>query len=452
MALSPELIRSYNIPAPRYTSYPTVPAWENNVSDSNWDMLVKKAFQTYGNTEGITLYIHFPFCESLCTYCGCNKRITKNHGVESPYAAALIQEWNKYLVLFDQKPKIAGIHLGGGTPTFFSPASLHEILSTIIHAADVLPEAECSFEGHPNNTSFEHLQTLAKLGFDRVSYGIQDFDLSVQQSIHRIQPFERVQEATLNARKLGYASINFDLIYGLPHQTQESLSETFGKVASLAPDRIAFYSYAHLPSVFPAQKSFEAHLPDEQEKRALYELGKKLLLQQGYEEVGMDHFALPSDPLCLAKKNGNLHRNFMGYTTSPSKILLGLGVSSISDIYLAYGQNTKTIEEYQNQLKNGHWPIQKGHIQTDQDIQTRQVILDLICNQKAKIPKTLQEKLSPDQLASLLQMENDELLHWDEDTLQVTDQGVALVRNICMQVDLRLAQNQSKKYNFSKAI
>jgi oxygen-independent coproporphyrinogen-3 oxidase len=166
----------------------------------------------------------------------------------------------------------------------------------------------------------------------------------------------------------------------------------------------------------------------------------------------MDHFALPSDPLCLAKKNGNLHRNFMGYTTSPSKILLGLGVSSISDIYLAYGQNTKTIEEYQNQLKNGHWPIQKGHIQTDQDIQTRQVILDLICNQKAKIPKTLQEKLSPDQLASLLQMENDELLHWDEDTLQVTDQGVALVRNICMQVDLRLAQNQSKKYNFSKAI
>jgi oxygen-independent coproporphyrinogen-3 oxidase len=355
-------------------------------------------------------------------------------------------------VLFDQKPKIASIHLGGGTPTFFSPASLFHILNTIIQESEVLHDAEFSFEGHPNNTSFEHLQTLAKLGFDRVSYGIQDFDLSVQQAIHRIQPFDRVQEATLNARKLGYSSVNFDLIYGLPHQTQESLSETFGKVASLAPDRIAFYSYAHLPSVFPAQKNFEAHLPDEQEKRALYELGKELLIQQGYEEVGMDHFALPSDPLCLDKKNGNLHRNFMGYTTSPSKILLGLGVSSISDIYFAYGQNTKTIEEYQTQTKNGLWAIQKGHIQTDQDIQTRQVILDLICNQKAKIPKTLQEKLSPDQLDSLLQMEKDGLLYWNEDTLHVTDQGVALVRNICMQLDLRLAQNQSKKYNFSKAI
>ena len=452
MSLSPELIRSYNTPAPRYTSYPTVPVWENNVSDSNWDILVKKAFQTYGDKEGITLYIHFPFCESLCTYCGCNKRITKNHEVESPYAAALLQEWNKYLLLFDQKPKLAGIHLGGGTPTFFSPAALFEILYTIIHASDVLPDAEFSFEGHPNNTSFEHLQTLAQLGFDRVSYGIQDFDISVQQAIHRIQPFERVREATLNARTLGYSSINFDLIYGLPHQTQESLLDTFEKVASLAPDRIAFYSYAHLPSAFPAQKSFEAHLPNEQEKRALYELGKKLLVHQGYEEVGMDHFALPSDPLCLAKKNGTLHRNFMGYTTSPSKILLGLGVSSISDIHFAYSQNTKTIEEYQSQIKRGHWAIQKGHIQTDQDIQTGQVILDLICNQKAKIPETLQEQLGTDQLDSLLQMEKDGLLYWDEDTLHVTDQGVALVRNICMQLDLRLAKNHSKKHNFSKAI
>ncbi|WP_332913604.1 radical SAM protein [Algoriphagus boritolerans] len=205
----------------------------------------------------------------------------------------------------------------------------------------MLPDHEFSFEGHPNNTTFEHLQKLAKLGFDRVSYGIQDFDLTVQKAIHRIQPFEKVKEATENARKLGYTSVNFDLIYGLPHQTIATLKETFDRVSELKPDRIAFYSYAHLPSAFPAQKSFESYLPNEQEKRALYEVGKEMLLAMGYEEVGMDHFALPDDPLCSAKRSGNLHRNFMGYTTSPSEMLIGLGASSISDIGLGFSQNEK---------------------------------------------------------------------------------------------------------------
>lgn len=451
MSLSTQLIQKYNIPTPRYTSYPPVPNWQNNLTSPIWETQVKHAFRSFGLKEGITLYIHLPFCESLCTYCGCNKRITKNHTLEAPYLAAILLEWKKYLNLFDQKPKLAGIHLGGGTPTFFSPTSLFEMLSSIIHSSEVIPKARFSFEGHPNNTSFEHLQTLALLGFDRVSYGIQDFDISVQQAIHRIQPFERVQEATLNARSLGYSSINFDLIYGLPHQTQESLTDTFQKVASLEPDRIAFYSYAHLPAAFPAQKSFEAHLPTEQEKRALYELGKKLLLLQGYLEIGMDHFALPKDPLCTAKQNGSLHRNFMGYTTSPSKILIGLGVSSISNIHFAYSQNSKSIAEYQNLIQSGQWAIQKGHIQTNQDLQTGQIILDLICKLQANIPARIKKNLGTNQQETLRKMEEDRLLFWDADTLHVTDIGIALVRNICMQFDTRLHQDNSKPA-FSNAI
>ncbi|WP_373399605.1 radical SAM protein [Algoriphagus halophilus] len=296
MTLSPELIEKYNKPAPRYTSYPTVPLWENNLYSATWEGLVQTAFDQFGAQEGITLYIHLPYCESLCSYCGCNKRITKNHTVEIPYLDAVLVEWKKYLKLFNGKPKLAGIHLGGGTPTFFQPESLEYFLSEIIQNSEILESAEFSFEGHPNNTTLAHLQTLSRLGFDRVSYGIQDFDPNVQQAIHRIQPLEKVIEATENARKSGYTSINFDLIYGLPHQTMASLEDTFEKVADLKPDRIAFYSYAHLPSVFPAQKSFESYLPADIEKRELYEFGRKKLIDMGYEEVGMDHFALPNDP------------------------------------------------------------------------------------------------------------------------------------------------------------
>lgn len=348
MPLSPGLIQKYNKPVPRYTSYPTVPFWENNLSSSDWETLVKKAFQLSGKKDGVTLYIHLPFCESLCTYCGCNKRITKNHNVEDPYLEAIVQEWSNYLGLFEEKPKLAGIHLGGGTPTFFSPQHLVALLTNIIKSAEVLPDHEFSFEGHPNNTTFEHLQELAKVGFDRVSFGVQDFDQTVQQTLHRIQPYEKVKEVTQHARSLGYSSVNFDLIYGLPHQTIKTIKETFDKVASLQPERIAFYSYAHLPEAFPAQKSFESFLPKEQEKRALYEFGKEQLIGMGYEEVGMDHFALPGDLLSVAKKSGSLHRNFMGYTTSPSEMLIGLGASSISDIGLGYAQNEKRSKSIRN--------------------------------------------------------------------------------------------------------
>ncbi|HSF52807.1 MAG TPA: oxygen-independent coproporphyrinogen III oxidase [Algoriphagus sp.] len=452
MALSAELIRKYNQPVPRYTSYPAVPHWENNLNSSEWETLVKKAFQLIGNKEGITLYIHLPFCESLCTYCGCNKRITKNHDLEDPYLEAIIREWSHYLGLFEETPKIAGIHLGGGTPTFFSAQNLELLISKILKSAEVLPNHEFSFEGHPNNTTFEHLQELAQLGFDRVSYGIQDFDLTVQKAIHRLQPFEKVKDATENARKLGYSSINFDLIYGLPHQTLHTLGETFEKVAELKPERIAFYSYAHLPSAFPAQKSFETFLPNENEKRALYEFGKERLIKMGYEEVGMDHFALPDDPLCEAKRTGKLHRNFMGYTTSPSEMLIGLGASSISDIGLGFAQNEKNIEAYEAITQKNQLPVVRGHVQTEDDRIIRKLIMDLICLGKAEIPEGVWNQIPLENQRNLNEMMEEGLISKIYSSISVSQSGMAVVRNICSQFDLRLNSKKSHKVAFSKAI
>lgn len=450
--ISPKLLQKYNVPAPRYTSYPTVPLWSDHLSENGWISLVQKAFEDFGESEGVTLYIHLPYCESLCTYCGCNKRITKNHKVETPYITSIMNEWEAYLKIFDDRPKLAGIHLGGGTPTFFSPESLNEMLSFIIGSAEVMPEAELSFEGHPNNTTREHLQTLFDLGFRRVSYGIQDFNEAVQKAIHRIQPFERVKEATDVAREIGYDSVNFDLIYGLPRQTLETIAATFQKVAELKPDRIAFYSYAHLPSAFPAQKSFEKFLPLESEKRALYEGGKVLLSEMGYFEIGMDHFALPNDPLYKAKVNKTLHRNFMGYTTSPSKILIGLGNSSISDVYYAYAQNTKEIDLYKEQISLKHFAISKGHRMSKEDIKTRHLILNLICNQVAEWDFCYYSLLGKKNWDRLKVFKEEGLIEFDSKGIEILPAGLPFIRNICMVFDLRMQEKESAKFGFSKSI
>ena len=451
-AISAQLLQKYNVPAPRYTSYPTVPLWADDLSERGWISLVKKAYEGFGESEGITLYIHLPYCESLCTYCGCNKRITKNHAVETPYITSIMNEWDAYFRILDTKPKLAGIHLGGGTPTFFSPESLEEMLGPIIGSSEVMPDAEFSFEGHPNNTSRGHLQTLFDLGFRRVSYGIQDFNPEVQKAIHRIQPFERVKEATEVAREIGYSSINFDLIYGLPHQTIETISSTFEKVSELIPDRIAFYSYAHLPSAFPAQKSFEQYLPKESEKRNLYEKGKEILKEMGYLEVGMDHFALENDPLYIAKKNKTLHRNFMGYTTSPSKILLGLGNSSISDVYYAYAQNTKEIDLYKEQISLEHFAISKGHLMSKEDIETRNLILKLICNHEATWNLCFFSVLGKRNRDKLETFAKEGLIQFDATGIKILNPGLPFVRNVCMVLDQRMQEKEEKKFGFSKSI
>jgi oxygen-independent coproporphyrinogen III oxidase len=328
------LVNKYNIAGPRYTSYPTVPYWNDDTfSVEKYKASLVTSFNESNSKEGISLYIHMPFCESLCTFCGCNKRITKQHDVESPYIDAVLKEWHLYLKMFNDKPIIKELHLGGGTPTFFNPKNLKRLIQGILKDAILADGHEFSFEGHPNNTTREHLQALHDVGFNRVSFGVQDYNITVQKAIHRIQPFENVKRVTEMAREIGYLSVGHDIIFGLPFQTLEHVEQTILKTKELAPDRLAFYSYAHVPWIKGnGQRGFkDSDLPKAELKRQQYELGKQLLTEVGYHEIGMDHFAIPSDTLYKSMQNKNLHRNFMGYTASKTQAMIGLGVSSIGD-------------------------------------------------------------------------------------------------------------------------
>ena len=351
-------ISKYNVPVPRYTSYPTVPFW--NTKDFTLEGY-QQSMQTayWSSSKEVSIYIHLPFCESLCTYCACNTRITKNHAVEEPYIEHVLKEWNLYIEKLPDTPIIREIHLGGGTPTFFSAENLEKLISGLVENADLSPSVSMSFEGHPANTTPHHLKTLNQQGFDRLSLGIQDFNLDVQKLINRMQTFEQVKRVTDAARKIGYNSINFDMVYGLPGQSLASLDETLDKVILLSPDRIAYYSYAHVPSMKPAQKSYEQYLPTTDEKLKFIQFGKERLKEFGYEEVGMDHFVKPTDELLIARKNDELHRNFMGYTPFSSKLLIGLGVSAISDSWTGFAQNVKTVEAYYEKLESNQLPLTK---------------------------------------------------------------------------------------------
>ncbi|MEJ0105958.1 MAG: oxygen-independent coproporphyrinogen III oxidase [Bacteroidota bacterium] len=380
IAIHPGLIKKYNQPVPRYTSYPTVPFWQNDIDESKWEARFSGQFMDTNAAKGISIYVHLPFCESLCTYCGCNKKITANHSVEENYLQAIELEWGSYRKLMKQTPVIREIHLGGGTPTFFSPKNLLRLLHTITKNSVIHPYHEFSIEGHPNNTTKEHLDALYSFGFRRISYGVQDLDPAVQHIINRIQPLKNVQEATAQARARGFNSVNFDLIYGLPLQTAESIEKTIRQVINLKPERIAFYSYAHVPWTSKGQRLFnESDLPAAEEKLQLYMKGKELLMESGYYDIGMDHFALPEDELYKAKQNGRLHRNFMGYTTQNSGLLLGLGVSAISDLGNAFAQNDKTLHTYYERINKNRFAVNRGFFLTDEDLAFRQYIKDISC-------------------------------------------------------------------------
>lgn len=444
-----ELLRKYNVAAPRYTSYPTVPYWNNEgFNAEQWKGRLVEAYHEH-KTEGISLYIHLPFCESLCTYCGCNTRITKNHKVELPYIDALLKEWEMYCALLGETPKIKEIHLGGGTPTFFSAENLKNLLETIAGAAQFDEDAACSFEGHPDNTTAEHLQVLRNLGFKRLSLGIQDFDPKVQFMINRYQTPAQVLTITELARSLGYQSINYDLIYGLPGQNSKGITETIDEVIRLRPDRIAFYSYAHVPWIKAGQRHFtEKDIPQGDEKFALYKIGKEMLVAAGYEEIGMDHFALKTDSLYIASEEGKLHRNFMGYTDQHTHILLGLGVSSISDCGTAFAQNAKTVEEYKQDIHDGILSVQKGHLLNHEDLRVRRQILDLMCQNETcfvdYIPTAVIERLQP--------MIDDRLVAIRNKEVKILPLGKSFLRNVCMAFDNKLWQQQPQTQLFSAAI
>jgi oxygen-independent coproporphyrinogen-3 oxidase len=450
-----DLAAKYNVALPRYTSYPTMPYWDVTAFNTDdWKRSVKRSFTESNGTEGISVYIHLPFCENLCTYCGCNTRITKNHTVEEPYIKAVILEWTMYLNLFGKKPLIREIHLGGGTPTFFSVAHLKILLDAILLNTEIHPDAHFSFEAHPANTTKAHLQTLYDLGFRRLSLGIQDFDPDVQRIINREQSFEQVQEVTLTARAIGYTSINFDLIYGLPLQTVTGLTKTIELVSQLMPDRIAFYSYAHVPWLKPGQRSFtEHHLPDAAAKKILHQTGRHLLNSFGYLEVGMDHFALPDDELFRAMKNGMLYRNFMGYTDHHTQLLIGLGVSAISDSGYAFAQNVKNVEEYLQMVAGAKLPVVKGHLLTHDDLIIRRHIQNIMCKGETSWNHHLEPCLSLFAgLERLQPLADDGIIELSSWGLKVTPLGNSYLRNICMALDARLWADKPGTQLFSMAI
>ena len=450
-----QLLNKYNIPVPRYTSYPTVPFWNSSIDQATWTSAVKEQFAGANKSFGISLYIHLPFCESLCTYCGCNKKITTNHGVEEKYMGAILKEWNLYLELLEETPLIREIHLGGGTPTFFSPENLHNLVSSILEKSKLSEGLNFSLEGHPNNTTKAHLEQLYNLGFRRISYGVQDNDPSVQKIINRIQPFENVIRATETARQIGYTSVNFDLIYGLPLQTPDSIRRTLNQCISLLPDRVAFYSYAHVPWTSRGQRLFdETDLPSPIQKNELYRLGKQIFGENGYQDIGMDHFALKSDDLYLAWKNGSLHRNFMGYTTHYTNMTIGLGVSAISDSGNAFMQNSKSIHDYYSKISSGNLAIERGHLLNSEDQVSRKYILDISCRAETQFQKQHIEALEQFTLPELRKLERDGLVRLSDDSVVVTPMGRNFIRNICRAFDLHLLRQQfaPEKKVYSQAI
>jgi oxygen-independent coproporphyrinogen III oxidase len=449
------LLQKYDVAIPRYTSYPTVPYWNSALFEvEKWKQSV---IETFTNENGeICLYIHLPFCEQLCTFCACNKRITKNHAVEQPYLDSVIDEWNMYLKIFPSKPIIREIHLGGGTPTFFAPEALAQLITMITSSGSIAPHHEFSLEVHPNYTKVEHLKALRDVGFNRISIGVQDFDPRVQFIINRMQSFEQTKLIVDESRKLGFESINIDLVYGLPMQTTASVELTIQNIKQLNPDRIAFYSYAHVPWKSKGQRRYtDEDVPKAKEKMEMYETGSKLLREMGYQSIGMDHFALPQDKMMLAYETGQLHRNFMGYTTTNHKLVIGLGVSSISDTWKAFAQNEKVVEAYQAKIKAGEWPLIGGHILSEEDLIIRKYILDLMCKGQIQLKA---EDFSDDELQQIMlrwqEFVADGLLELDVETYQatLTEKGRLFVRNINSVLDRYLQPNISQQSKFSRSI
>ncbi len=445
-----ELIRKYDVPVPRYTSYPTVPYWEKAPTKEEWLESVRHTAKSPG---GWSLYLHIPYCETLCTFCGCNNTITKDHSKGSPYVDSILKELSVYTKAVPeilQKP-LAHIHLGGGTPTFLSAAELKSLLAPILKQFPIADHGfHASIEVDPRRTNHEQLVTLRDLGFRRISMGVQDFDAEVQRLMNRIQPFEVTQKLTTDARALGFDSVNFDLIYGLAKQTRASMKESVERTIALRPDRIALYSLAIVPWIKPAQRLFkDEDLPVPEEKRELYELARAELINAGYVEIGMDHFALPTDALAIALREGTLHRNFMGYTETRTDLLLGLGVSAISETPDSFHQNEKVLPLYEQKINAGEVPTHRGHRLTDRDRQLREQILKFMTRGEVQFTDAAQATQAKEILQPMIE---DGLVKIENHQLKLTDAGRPFLRNACVCFDERLRAAKPETRIFSKSI
>ncbi|MCC6333968.1 MAG: oxygen-independent coproporphyrinogen III oxidase [Myxococcales bacterium] len=447
-----ELLAKYDVPGPRYTSYPTVPYWATAPTQEEWITHLEQAVtRSRAKGEGASLYLHVPFCRSLCHYCGCNTFITREASVIEPYVAGIQKEWALYTARVG-RVRLEEVHVGGGTPTHLPAAPLERMLSSVLSGADVPDDAELSIEVDPRVTTRDQLEVLARLGFTRISLGIQDFDPVVQSSVNRHQTVDEVRLVSEAARSLGFDSVNFDLIYGLPKQTPDSIRQTMEAVNSLRPDRIAFYGYAHVPWMKPVMRKFEdSDVPGGPARRALYETGREALAEAGYQEIGLDHFGLEGDGLLRASRAGQLHRNFMGYTERSTMPIFALGVSSIGDTWTAYAQNEKTLPGWHARLEKNELPLAKGHVLTEEDLVLRRLILDVMTRfetlwARGRVPY-LDEV--PGKLAEL---QRDGLVQVSGDGVRVTEAGRPFVRNVCMALDARLARQAPDKPIFSRTV
>jgi oxygen-independent coproporphyrinogen-3 oxidase len=444
-----QLFAKYDIPAPRYTSYPTVPYWGVAPTQEQW---LSHLHQGLANGQSQwSMYIHVPYCESLCTFCGCNTIITKDHKKEDPYVKLIQKEWELYSKLVPDftKAQLQGIHLGGGTPTFLSADNLVAMLTPIIEQTTRGEHFEGSIEVDPRRTNRAQLEALYKLGFRRISLGVQDFTPEIQRLVNRLQSFEETETITRYAREIGFTSVNYDLIYGLAKQTLATMENTIEQTKKLRPNRIALYSFALVPWIKPAQRLFkDEDLPTGKDKRDLYEYARTELLKFGYVEVGMDHFALADEALAIASKNGKLHRNFMGYTDQKSQVMLGLGVSSISESPQSFHQNEKLLPKYEELLNAGQIPTSRGHVLTDEDSDRRQQILSLMTTNE--VIMTAEQKLAAPEFLS--EMIADNLVIIVGDKVKVTEKGKPFLRNICIFFDEHLKRNKPQTRIFSQSL
>lgn len=449
-----ELIKKYDRPGPRYTSYPPATEFTQEVKSEHY---IKKLIESNQRKTPLSLYFHIPFCEQRCLYCGCNVIISHRKGIEIPYLERVYREMEMVSQYLDKDRKVVQLHWGGGTPNYLEPEQIKAFFEEIVKRFPIDEDAEISIELDPRYLTDEQIKTIKETGFNRVSLGIQDLDPKVQRAVNRIQPYELIKEKIEKLREAGFESINVDLIYGLPYQTKKSFEETVEKVIELNPDRVATYSFAYIPDVKPHQQLLPREsLPSAEEKLRILEMIIDKFQSAGYVYIGMDHFAKPHDELAVAQRKGELWRNFQGYTTKRGVELLGFGATSIGMLYDSYFQNFKTLREYNNAVDKGEIPILRGYILNEDDFIRREVIMDIMCNLGVDFKKIESEfninfkDYFGKELEELKEMEEDGLIKIEEEKIRILPVGRLLIRNIAMVFDAHL--RKKKELKFSRTI
>jgi len=456
LSVGEDFVNHYNRPGPRYTSYPTAPVWIDSFGPKEFEGAIDDA---NGKRSPVSLYMHLPFCESLCLFCACNVVIRKDKSVTPPYLSVLKKEINRMAEGISRERQVIQFHWGGGTPTYLSPEQIEDLFTYTRERFTFAPDAEIGIEVDPRVTTRAHMETVRKMGFNRLSMGIQDFKEDVQKAVHRIQSYEVTRDLIATARELGFDSINVDLIYGLPYQTADSFAHTIEQIVGLSPDRIAMFSYAHVPWLKKQQGSFVAHLPEGMKKFDIFRSGLLKFLEAGYLYIGMDHFAKENDELAVSQRNRTLHRNFQGYTTKAGADLYGMGITAISGVQDTYAQNYRDIPSWEKAVEEHGLATMRGYRLSEDDVIRREVISRLLCHTvivKDEISNQFgidfDEYFAPE-LERLKMPQEDGLVVMNDKEIRTAWLGRIFIRNLAMVFDPYLEKQQlAARPLFSKTL